>query len=222
MRYAVHQPNYIPWCGYFSKMKRSDVFVFLDDAQMPGGQSYVYRVQICGMAGKQWLSVPKSFKLGERCSEVKFANPRWGDKHLKTFQATYHKSPFFQEIMTWIEPFYRDPGSLLADFNIKMNSAIAEYLGLKCRFAISSQLHPEGTSDDRLISIGKNLGGSIYVSGKGGQNYQSPEKFASAGIDLEVHEYQPVPYPQNHGDFVPGVSILDALFNLGRATIDIL
>ena len=30
---AIHQPNYLPWLGYFAKIKKCDIFVFLDDVQ---------------------------------------------------------------------------------------------------------------------------------------------------------------------------------------------
>ena len=46
MRIAIHQPNYIPWCGFFAKMKACDIFVFLDDAEISTRQSYVYRSKI--------------------------------------------------------------------------------------------------------------------------------------------------------------------------------
>ena len=30
---AIHQPNYLPWLGYFHKMKTVDLFIFLDDCR---------------------------------------------------------------------------------------------------------------------------------------------------------------------------------------------
>jgi hypothetical protein len=33
MTVAIHQPNYIPWLGFFHKMKNSDIFVLLDNVK---------------------------------------------------------------------------------------------------------------------------------------------------------------------------------------------
>jgi hypothetical protein len=223
MRIAIHQPNYVPWCGYFAKMKACDVFVFLDDAQMPIGRGgYVYRAQIRGESGPMWLTVPVRRHGTEAIATVEPAEPDWQATHLRKLQNQYRKAPFYRAVMELIGPVYAQPSAKLAEFNVRFIRAVAAYLGVEPRFEISSLLGPEGLSDDRLISLVRILGGDTYVSGKGGANYQDPAKFEAAGISLEVRAYAPVPYPQVHGDFIPGLSILDALFNVGSEAANLL
>jgi hypothetical protein len=222
MRVAIHQPNYAPWCGYFAKMRACDVFVFLDDAQMPGGTSYVYRTQVLGPKSPQWLSIPTRRSLDDEIRTVGFADPRWPRKHEGTLRALYGRAPYFREIWETAEALYRDPGLSIAEFNMRLVRQIAAYLRLPCRFEVSSALQAEGEGDDRLISLVGRVGGRVYLSGKGGQNYQDPKKFHAAAIELQVHEYTPIPYPQTSPGFQAGLSIFDALFNLGQEANDLL
>lgn len=222
MRVAIHQPNYAPWCGYFAKMQHSDVFVFLDDVQMPGGQSYVYRCSVREGDRARWLSIPNKHRLGDQILDVEFADSKWARKHLGSLQALYGRSPHFKDVYRLLEPLYKEPGSFLADFNMRLIGAIAEFLNLACRIERSSLLKPEGRGDDRLISLARITGADTYLSGAGGQNYQDPTKFAAAGIGLDVRAYEPVRYDQGADRFVPGLSILDALFYLGRDALGLL
>jgi hypothetical protein len=221
VRVAIHQPNYAPWCGYFAKMRECDIFIFLDDAQMTS-QSYVYRCAVRRDQDMQWLSIPTNSQPRAPIHEVRFHGEQWARKHIGTLRAIYGRCPFFKEVFAILEPLYQNPGTTLGKFNMHVNQSIAAYLGLSCRFEVSSSLQPEGLGDDRLISLARRVGADTYISGKGGQNYQSPAKFAAAGIVLEAHEYRPMPYIQHHGAFVPGLSILDALFHLGREAIHLL
>jgi hypothetical protein len=222
MRFAAHQPNYIPWCGYFAKIRYADIFVIVDDADISPGKSYVYRSMIRNHQGTKWLSIPTHRHMYQMINEVGFADPRWNYKHLSELQTSYGKTPFFVEVMKLIEPIYREPPMKLAEFNSCIIQTIVTYLDISTRIEWSSTLKPDGTKDDRIISLARLAGADTYISGKGGQNYQNPDKIASAGIRLEVHEYRPIQYPQIHGEFVPGLSILDALFHLGKETVGLL
>ncbi len=215
MRIVVHQPNFAPWCGYFAKMTLADIFVFADDFEMPN-HSYVNRCRIRSKAGQMWLTIPIGHTTGFPIKEIQFVQSYWMRKHLRTFESLYHRAPFYEEILDLLAPIYEQPGSHLAEFNMRIVRAIAAYLGLTCRFELSSTLHPTGKGDDRIISLTTLLGGGTYISGIGGTKYQDPEKFARAGIRLDVRNYEPIPYRQIHGQFLPGMSILDALFNLGH------
>jgi hypothetical protein len=218
MRVGIHQPNYAPWLGYFAKIAAVDVFVFLDDVQMPGGQSYVYRSQILSHAGTQWLSAPTRYPFGALISDVTLADSGWAERHLKTLRMVYGRCPHFAEIFHLIEPLYTSAGHGLAAFNQNLIARICSYLGLTPVFEQSHNLTVRGTSDQRLIEIVRTLGGTTYISGSGGQNYQDPDHFRRAGVNLAVRTYRPIPYSQGKRSFVGGLSALDALFNIGPDT----
>jgi hypothetical protein len=169
-----------------------------------------------------WLTVPVRWRGPEAIVSVEPADPSWQITHLRKLQNRYRKAAFYGPVMALIEPVYGQPAAKLAEFNIRFIRAAAAFLGIEPRFEISSLLQPEGVRDDRNLSLVRMLGGDTYVSGKGGANYQDPAKFEAAGISLEVRAYAPVPYPQVHGDFIPGLSILDALFNVGSEAANLL
>jgi hypothetical protein len=220
---AIHQPNYVPWCGYFAKIKHADAFIFLDDAQMPRKQSYVYRSEVCTHEGvRQWLSVPTHSAYGDPIRDVALVPNNWHVKHLKTLIGLYGRCAKFREVIEVLTPIYETPGPTLADFNIRLIFAVANYLGLQTNLYRSSDLHAQGTSDDRLISLVQIAGGKTYLSGPGGQNYQSEEKFSLAGLALKVRQYRPIAYPQRGTCFTPGLSVLDALFNVGKEAVHLL
>lgn len=237
MRVAIHQPNYAPWCGYFAKLAQSDLFILLDDVQMPSGRSYVSRCRIGTAAGPAWLTVPVHHAPDEAIRTVRFADQRFARKHLGTLQAQYGRARFFDEVMGRLRPIYEAPGETLAAFNERLIDAVCDYLGLGTPRRRSSELPSQGQGDERLLSLLRAVGASAYLSGPGGQNYQDPARFAEAGIALEVRSYQPLPYDQTIGKagaratgaaaaapgaFEPGLSILDALFHLGAGARDLL
>lgn len=240
MRVAIHQPNYVPWCGFFAKLGAADALVLLDDVQMPRGRSYVSRAQVLGQAGPQWLTVPTHHAADEPISEVRCVDASFCRRHLMTLRSRYARDRCFAEVMALIEPIYlgfarQDAHApRLVTLNLRLLAAITEYLDLRRPMLLASELHAPDRSrqlahepggergkEARLIDLVRAAGGTTYVSGSGGQRYQDPAAFAAAGLRLEVRRYVPVPYEQGRA-FVPGLSIVDALFRLGRGTRELL
>lgn len=234
MRVAVHQPNYAPWAGYFAKLAAADVLVFLDDAQLPRGRSYVSRTPILAPAGDgpQWLSVPIERAHDAPIRTVRFADAGWARRHIATLRARYARAPHFAEVMALLAPLYDAPGALLAPFNARLVQSLAAYLSLAPRFLWASELDiaPGLRATERLVALVQAAGGTTYVSGAGGDAYQEPARFAAAGLALEVRRYTPQVYDQGAGPgpgriprpFVPGLSVLDLLFRRGRAAAALL
>ncbi len=214
---AIHQPNYIPWLGYFAKMARADIFVLLDDAQY-SKNSYTNRVQIdVGGAGR-WLTVPVTYRFGDPINRVRAANATWPRVHCETLKALYADAPAFRDIWPWLAERYSAlPATDLAASNESLIAVLAERLGLRAVLRRASTLGADvAKGDDRLIALVRACGeGAVYLSGRGGDKYQDPAKFAAAGVALIYSDFVHPIYDQGHSNFVPGLSIFDALFRLG-------
>ncbi len=217
MKVAVHQPNYAPWCGYFAKLFDCDAFVFFDDVQLPQGRSYVSRTRIAkGPDAEQWLTVPVSKSGSPTIDQVLVADPAFADKHLSTLRHTYAKAAHVDELIELVEPVLHGGHERLAQLNMALVRAVASHLGWEGGFHLSSDHPADLRADERIAQLVSEVGGTTYVSGAGGQNYQSEQTYAARGVSLLVREFVPQPYERSGWPFVGGLSVLDALAHLGR------
>lgn len=212
---AIHQPNYIPWPGYFYKIFQSDYFVFLDDVQYSNEGMHNYHY-IKTAKGPSRLKVPVIQTLGDKISEVLIRNElNWKERHLNSLKANYILAENFNEIyddfLTVISYNYNH----LAEMNIGIILFLCNKLGIKSEFLRSSELGIKSRREQRIIDICLKVGCEVYLSGKGAGVYQNEEDFLSKGIKLEYLEYRPFEYRQQFTGFQPNVTILDYLMNCG-------
>src|SRR5262249_24691074 len=88
-------------------------------------------------------------------------------------------------------------------------------LGVACEFVLASALPVTGRGPGLLLDICQHLGADVYLSGGFGRDYLVTGVFAAAGVELRFHDYQYPVYPQRFGEFLPWLSYLDMLFNVG-------
>lgn len=223
MRVGVHQPNFAPWCGYFAKMFQSDAFVFFDDTQLPQGRSYVSRVKIAkGRDADQWLTIPLERRGLQEIREVHFAGEDWARSHTRTLQHVYAKARNVEELLALTEPSLTAPGSSLSEFNIQLIERLARYLGWRGVFYRASSFPANLRADARIAQLVHAIGGDVYVSGAGGQKYQSAEAYAERNVRLEVRDYAPRVYERSGWPFIGGLSVLDAIAHLGTGARSVL
>jgi len=213
---AIHQPNYIPWLGYFHKIFRADIFVFLDNVQFTKG-GFTNRVKVLTPDGGKWLSVPVKVSLGDPIDAVQPTTPDWASRHVDALCNYYKGAACFKAVWPEVRELVLSvPQADLAAVNMHLVQAMTVRLGFSCSFKKSSDLILGAASDDRLVEIVSLLApGGTYLSGKGGAKYQDPAKFEAAGLGFAYLNYAPAQYPQGREDFVAGLSILDAVFHLG-------
>lgn len=214
---GIHQPNYIPWLGYFYKIFCSDIFVLLNDVQFSKG-TVGNRNKIKTLQGTELLlTAPIVHKNGDFLNYNKVEidyKANWQKKHLSSIRQNYSKSPNFKQIFDGFESIVNTRFPNLAELNIALILYFIKLLGINTKIVCSSEIQKDlGTQTERLINICKYFGANTYLSGKGGSNYQDENLFASNGIKLEYTNYKPFEYRQLTEPFIPNLSILDVLFN---------
>lgn len=167
-----------------------------------------------------WLTVPvdRSFHGTKLINEMLINNKTdWRDKMLKSIRQNYIKAPYFKEIMPLVESLINESTENLAGYNIKAIRMLTEQMGMSTdHFILASTIDTEGSSNELLISITKKAGGDTYMCGGGAGGYQDDQIFKQSGIVLHYQEFEHPKYEQlSSTEFVPGLSIIDALMNVG-------
>jgi hypothetical protein len=212
---SIHQPDYIPYLGYFYKIAKSDVFIFLDDVQFSNDNMHHWN-RIKTPQGDCRLKIPVVHSFGDSIVQVRTKDDlKWKEKHLKTIQMNYSKSKFYKDIFPQYSELLMDEYTDLADMNITINKYICEGFGYNTEFRRSSSIDITSLKEERVIDICLSLGATTYLSGNGARVYQKEENFLDKGIRLKYTNYTPFIYNQLWGDFTPNLSILDYIFNCG-------
>lgn len=222
---AIHQPNYLPWLGFFKKIADADIFVFLDDVQY-SKNSYTNRVKVLHAGEPRWLTLPVSFNFGDKINAVKTPLADWPKRHLDSLKAYYRQAPCFHDVWPEVELLYADlPDNSISEINTTLIKRICARLHVECTFEQSSSIKlGDKKGGERLVRIVKYLAPKgTYLSGDGGAKYQNENTFSSAGIELAYRSFAHPTYSQQSRTFIPGLSVLDAVFNIGWVkTADIL
>lgn len=223
---AIHQPNYLPWSGFFNKMARSDIFVVFDDVQLPRGKSFETRNRVKAANGVEWLTVPVADK--SELDLIKDAmivqDGKWPTKHWKTIQLAYKRATYFNRYEEAFSQIYSVPWAKLCQLNVAIIKLINELLGLNTKIVFSSQMGIEARGTDKIMSILRELKADKYLTGegKGSKRYIVEEEFVKNNIELIYQNFQHPVYRQLWGNFIPGLSVIDLLFNEGERSLEIL
>jgi len=216
---AIHQPNFMPWPGYFYKIMHADAFVLLDDVEYQSGNasSITNRTKIKTPQGELFVSVPVK-KGATLIKDILIDNNQpWRKKLLKTVQQNYAKAPFLNDYYPTFETILNKQHTHLAALNTELIQQSCAWLDITTPVFVSSEMGID--TDDknmRIAEVCKRLGGDVYLSGNGARKYNDEALFRANGIELRYTSFQPEPYPQLHSDFVSGLSLMDLLFNCGK------
>lgn len=144
------------------------------------------------------VSKPAGNKTITKDVEI-FNDKRWQKNHWQTICSAYLNSPFFEYYRDEFEPFFRSPQSTLLKLNLQLSSVICEIIGIEKEI---NQTETYIYSPKDMIDFRTSLNPKNKTEG------------------LIFPEYIQV-FSSRYG-FIPDLSILDVIFNLGPETLDYL
>lgn len=220
---AVHQPQYLPWLGYFDKIRRADVFCYLNDVQYKKNE-WQNRNRIKTARGWQWMTVPVRYRFPQKINEVCIDNAvEWKKKHLQALITNYCRAPYFQQVMSIFEDAFSKKWEFISELNIHLIESFKNLLSLqKKKSVLSSDLELREEPTDRLIDICRALGADAYLAGQGGIEYMDLERFEKNGLTVIIQEFKHPVYPQRFEKFQSHLSIVDLLCNCGPESMKII
>lgn len=215
---VVLQPSYLPWLGFFDLMRRCDHFVFYDDVQFDK-HGWRNRNRIKTARGPIWLTVPirTGGRMGQLINEVEISNTSpWARRHLRTIEQAYARAPFLADVLPPLAELLVQRWEHLVDLDIAVSLLMCRWFGLERSIARSSQLGIVGDRNGRLLALCRHFRADTYLSGNAAQAYLDVETFAAQGIRVEWQDFSHPEYPQLHGSFIPFMSALDLVLNVGE------
>ncbi len=229
---SAHQPNFIPYLGFFDKMMKSDILVIRDEVLFVKKEFHNRnKIRINGNdplnPQSKWISVPvieeddyiKHIKIKK---DTRIKNMLWNKYILRDIKINYSKTPYFNNFYPQIEKIFLKNHDSLVSLNIEIIRYLAECFGIKTKIVFASDLklkseHYEksGASQD-LADISKAFNADIYLSGAGGVSYIDENPFDEINVKVEYQDYKHPEYSQAFQGFLPYMSALDVLFNIGK------
>ena len=212
---SIHQPDFVPWLGFYYKVAKSDVFVYLDDAQFSNEAAHNFN-DIKTVRGKTRIKIPVDYHFKDPIKIAKVKNGHENiEKMLRLIEESYKDAPFFESLFPEFKSIILHGYETISDLNIAINDWIFKGFGIKTKILKSSDMDIKSSREERVIDICVLSGASEYLSGNGARVYQTESHFLERGVKLSYLDYKPIRYKQLGDDFLPCMSVLDYLFNCG-------
>lgn len=213
---VIHQPDFLPYVGFFHKLLMSDLWIVFDDVQFLR-RGWHHRDKIKTANGTKWLTL--NIKKAPRTSNINNIqlsyHNNWREHHLNIIRSNYSETSAFSEIFPYIEQLYAYKYDKLIDMNMASIDLLIKLFDIQIDVEYSSQYKTRLTSNERLIELLKQVNASHYLTGTGAKDYFLEKPFIEANIQVIWDEFQYPVYPQLYDDFIPYLSSIDLLFNCG-------
>ena len=184
---------YLPPVEYFSIISRaSEISIEREENYIK--QTYRNRCYILSAHGPQLLSVPVC--LGSlhktRLKDIKIDySKRWQQVHLRAITASYNSSPYYEFYFENVEKIISQNHQFLLDLNMELTMAALEMLKVRKILSYTTYFEPVMNNENDF---------RYKISPKNKSRFSEKKYTRVFNIDK---------------DYIPGLSIIDLVFNMG-------
>jgi|SRR5215469_5254680 len=213
MRTAIMQPYFLPYVGYYQLIGSVDVLIVYDNIKYTK-KGWINRNRFLLNGKDVMFSLPlKSAADHLSIKERELAPDFNRDKLLNQLRGAYGRAPYFSQAFPVIEQIVREKESNLFNFLHQSIVRVCSKLGIVTRIRISSDVAVDHNlkGQDRVLALCKAVDTDVYINAIGGTDLYSKQDFQARGIELKFIRSRPFTYGQLGNEFVPWLSIVDAL-----------
>lgn len=199
MTTALLSTTYFGPVQWYQKLNRYDRIV-IDGYEHFVKQSFRNRCLIATTQGVQALTIPTEHTGGESVATKNIRisdHGNWRHLHWNALASAYGDSPFFEFYADDIRPFFERRWTFLFDFNLEITHTLCQLADIRPTITIAPHYMQADDADDFRTAI--------------------QPKHPLPDAQFQPRRYYQV-FEQKHG-FLPNLSILDLLFNMGNESI---
>lgn len=212
------QPYFLPYLGYFSLIKHTDLFVVSNTLQYIN-KGFINRNRILKPKPHDdtcYIGIPLvKFPHTASINEVIIDSKKDFRAKIYGQLATYKKAAFYRQTLEVLDEILSSNATKLDEFILHSIKVLCKYLNIELRTKLLSSIDINKDnildSDDWALETAKILGFREYYNPYNGISFYNVKKFNDNGIKIYFQRFNTALYKQDRDIFIPSLSIVDAM-----------
>lgn len=229
MKLGIMQPYFMPYLGYISLIKHTDMFILFDTVQFIR-HGWIERNRILKPNdGWQYIQVPLvKFSQSTKIKDVKINNEiDWRNRILAQLQHYRKKAPYYNEVIDLLNDIFQNQYDDIVSLNYVSLKKVCEYLNISTPIHIFSdmnlEIEPALAPDEWALNICKAIPDATeYWNPPGGMDFFDRSKYDVANIKLFFQQMNLEPYNQRREVCELGLSIIDVMMFNSKEEINVM
>ncbi len=214
---SVHQPEFVPYLGFWNQMLHADLLI-LTDTTLFRKRHFQNRNRIRTETDWTWLVIPVSRVHHQRVVETRLRPFHEVEMAWMLLTGIYGRTDYWDEYAPEIREVLKTSETIF-DLNFRLIQLIRGWLKIETKIRCSSQVTKLDTDDFLMLALNaaREAGGKTFLSTSAFKQGALPDYARQHNLSLVFQHFRCHRYPQVYPGFQERMSVLDCLFTHGAA-----